>query len=322
MMIIIKGIKNKINIILKNKIFLLNMPNSNNIHLVGEEEDSYSSNNTPIFSKIVYKGDPREQSFLSYLKEVICPFFVFKSFSFTILIINLVVFIISLIPYGLEPSQKSVKLLPPSIKTLEIFGSLWGIKIRQSFLQSYRWIANSVLHGNFEHLFSNSLGILFFGTMVEYLIGTLKYALIYILSGILGSLFTVLIQTNSSSVGASICCFGILGSLLGFYVMNWKALSRIFGVNNKCLIVVFPIMMIFLSLTIITANDTEINMYGHLGGIIFGFFLSLCFIKPKKQTDVCIFNARILFFIGLIICISFPVVGFTCFYVLDHYKIE
>ena len=298
------------------------MSNQNNIHLIGEEDDSDSSNNTPILSKMIYKGDPREQTFISYLKEVICPFFRFKSFSFAILVINLLVFIISLIPYGIEQSQKSVKLLPPSIKTLEIYGSLWGTKIRESFLQSYRWIANSVLHGNFEHLFSNSLGILFFGTMVEFLIGSYKYCLIYIFSGILGSLFTVLIQPNSSSVGASICCFGILGALLGFYIINWKALSRIFGVNNKCLIIVFPIMMIFLSLTIITANDSEINMYGHLGGIIFGLFLSFCFIKPKKATDVGIFNAKILFFSGLIICISFPIIGFTCFYVLDYYKME
>ena len=299
------------------------MSNSN-IHLVGEEDDDGDSNSnytTPIFSKIIYKGDPREQTLLNYLKEVICPFFSFNSFSFVILLINFIVFIISLIPNGLEPSQKGVKFLPPSIKTLEILGSLWGTKIRESFFESYRWIANSVLHGNFEHLFSNSLGILFFGTMVEYLIGTLKYSLIYVFSGILGSLFTVLIQTNSSSVGASICCFGILGALLGFYVINWKALTRIFGVNNKCLIVFFPVMMIFLSLIIITTNDSEINMYGHLGGMIFGFFLSLCFIKPKKESDVGIFNAKILFIIGTIICVSFPIIGFSCFYLLDYYKV-
>ena len=52
------------------------MTNSN-IHLIGDESDNESGNNTPIFSKFVYKGDPREQSLLSYLKEIICPFFSF-----------------------------------------------------------------------------------------------------------------------------------------------------------------------------------------------------------------------------------------------------
>ena len=297
------------------------MSNSNgNIHLLGREEgdsDSESSHKTPVFLKIVYKGDPREQTLLSYLKEVICPFFHFKSFSFIILIINLIIFIISLIPNGLEPSQKEIKFLPPSTITLDKMGSLWGAKIRESFFESYRWIANSVLHGNFEHLFSNSLGILFFGTLVEYLIGTIKFCLIYILSGILGSLFTVLIQRNTSNVGASICCFGIMGAMIGFYIINWGGLGKIFGVNNKCLIVFFPTLMIFLSLFILSIDDTEINIYGHIGGLIFGFFLSLCFIKSKKDVDVGIFSRKILFIIGIIVCVGFPVVGFPCFYLLD-----
>ena len=222
------------------------MSNSNgNIHLLGGDEsdnESESNNKTPIFLKIVYKGDPREQTLLSYLQEVICPFFRIKSFSFIILIINLIVFIASLIPNGLEPSQKELKFLPPSTITLDKMGSLWGAKIKESFWESYRWIANSVLHGNFEHLFSNSLGILFFGTMVEYLIGTVKFCLIYILSGILGSLFTVLIQQNTSNVGASICCFGIMGAMIAFYIINWNfCTSFVFTIiyNNQKIIIAF-----------------------------------------------------------------------------------
>lgn len=297
------------------------MSNSNaNIHLLGGDEsdnETESSNKSQIFLKIVYKGDPREQTLLSYLKEVICPFFRIKSFSFIILTINLIVFIASLIPNGLEPSQKELKFLPPSTITLDKMGSLWGAKIKESFWESYRWIANSVLHGNFEHLFSNSLGILFFGTMVEYLIGTVKFCLIYILSGILGSLFTVLIQQNTSNVGASICCFGIMGAMISFYIINWGGLGKIFGVNNKCLIVFFPTMMIFLSLFILSVDDTEINIYGHIGGLIFGFFLGLVFIRPKNDMDVGIFNRKILFIIGLIVCVGFPLSGFPCFYLLD-----
>ena len=297
------------------------MTDSNsNIHLIGEgndnDSDTESTHKTPIFLKIVYKGDPRQQTLLSYLKEVICPFFRFKSFSFIILIINLLVFIISLIPNGLEKSQKELKFLPPSTITLDKMGSLWGAKIRESFWQAYRWIANSVLHGNFEHLFSNSLGILFFGTLVEYLIGTLKFCLIYILSGILGSLFTVLIQRNTSNVGASICCFGIMGAMLGFFLINWKVLGKIFGVNNKCLIVFFPILMIFMSLFVLSIDNSEINIFGHLGGLIFGFFLSLCLVRPKSDGDITLLKRRLLFIVGLIVCIGFPAVGFPCFYVL------
>ena len=88
--------------------------------------------------------------------------------------INLIVFIISLKANGLEPSQKGEKLIPSSIKTFELFGSLWGTKIRESFLKSYRWITNSALHGNLEHPFPNSLGDLFFAIIIEHLIENLK----------------------------------------------------------------------------------------------------------------------------------------------------
>lgn len=292
---------------------------NNNIHLIEGGDDSNSENSSSqnlIFSKIVYKGDPREQSFLSYLKEVICPFFRFKSFSFIILTLNFIIFICSLIPNGLEPSQRDIKLLPPSTITLDKMGSLWGIKLRESFWQSYRWIANSFLHGNFEHLFSNSLGILFFGTLVEYLIGSFKFSLIYIFSGILGSLFTVLIQKNTSNVGASICCFGIMGAMLSYYLINWENLNKIFGVNNKCLIVFFPCLMIFMSLFILSTDDSEINIYGHFGGLIFGFFLGLVFIKTKYEKNVGILNRKVLFIIGIIICVGFPIIGFPYFYLL------
>ena len=292
---------------------------NNNIHLIEGGDDSNSENSSSqnlIFSKIVYKGDPREQSFLSYLKEVICPFFRFKSFSFIILTLNFIIFICSLIPNGLEPSQRDIKLLPPSTITLDKMGSLWGIKLRESFWQSYRWIANSFLHGNFEHLFSNSLGILFFGTLVEYLIGSFKFSLIYIFSGILGSLFTVLIQKNTSNVGASICCFGIMGAMLSYYLINWGNLNKIFGVNNKCLIVFFPCLMIFMSLFILSTDDSEINIYGHFGGLIFGFFLGLVFIKIKYEKNVGILNRKVLFIIGIIICVGFPIIGFPYFYLL------
>ena len=79
--------------------------NDSNIHVLGEDKDDNSNDNEQIFLKIGYKGDPREQTLLNYLKEVICPFFRFKSFSFIILMINLIIFIVSLIPNRLEPSQ-------------------------------------------------------------------------------------------------------------------------------------------------------------------------------------------------------------------------
>ena len=104
--------------------------------------------------------------------------------------------------------------------------------------------------------------------------------------------------------------------MLGFFLINWKGLGKIFGINNKCLIVFFPTLMIFMSLFVLSIDDTEINIYGHLGGLIFGFFLALCFIRPKSDGDISLLNKKVLFIIGLIVSITFPAVGFPCFYLL------
>ena len=57
-----------------------------NIHGFGDSNsrsnnsDRYYDPNdqTPLFYKISYKGDPRSQSIPSFLKELICPFFYFR----------------------------------------------------------------------------------------------------------------------------------------------------------------------------------------------------------------------------------------------------
>ena len=305
------------------------MSNSN-IHGVGDNfysdnNQSNSNDKVPIFSRNLYKGDPKEQSIPSFLKETLCPCFSFKSFSFIIIVINIVIYIISLIPHGLNQYELKQYFLPPNDKTLEDFGNLNGNKIRQEPLQFYRWITHNLLHAHFEHVFSNNFCILFFGTIFEYLIGTWKYIIIYVVSGILGGLFSVLIKPEVSSVGASICCYGVVTALLGYDFINWKRLNEIYGTNNKCLIIFFPLIMIIFTLPLFFSTTggsgfdsyDRINYVGHFGGIIFGLCLSFFIVKPKEDTDSCGFSYKIYFYFGIFSVAVFTLVGFLCFYLMD-----
>ncbi len=290
----------------------------NNYYFTSREEDA-----TPIYEKFNFKGDPRSQSIISYLKEAICPMFCFKSFSFIIIVINVVVYIISFFPYGFETDQLGVSFLPPSYKTLDLFGDLSGKKIRKNPLESYRWITNNFLHASFEHIFANCFSILIIGTMYEYLIGTWRYIVLYFISGILGSLFSALCSSDDSSVGASISVCGLLSGLIGFFIINWYALPAIFGTNNKCMIIMFPLMMLLFSFPLEFSTTTgsgidygagRINYLGHLGGIIFGFFACFIFVKPKEESDAACLPYKFWFYIGIIVCGLFTVLGFPYFY--------
>lgn len=295
----------------------------NNYYFTSREQDS-----TPIYEKFNYKGDPRNQSIISYLKEAVCPMFYFRSFSFIIIVINIVVYIASFFPYGFETTELGVSFLPPNYRTLDLFGDLSGRKIRQKPYESYRFITNNFLHASFEHIFANCFSILIIGTMFEYLIGTWRYIVIYFISGILGSLFSVLCSPDDSSVGASISVCGLISGLFAFFIINWNALPEIFGTNNKCMIIMFPLMMLFLSLPLVFSTtsgsgidySSRINFYGHLGGIIFGFFASFIFVKPKGESDSACLPYKYWFYIGIIVCCLFTIAGFLCFYLLDNFK--
>ena len=300
-----------------------------NIHGFGDntrdKNDPYEDS-TPLLLKINYRGDPREQSIPNYLKQTICPFFSIKSFSFIIIVINIIIFIISLIPFGLNQNLINGYFLPPSNKALDIMGDLNGSKIRNSPWQAYRWIMGNLLHFDFTHIFFNCFSILVIGTWLEYLIGTWRFIVIYILSGILGSLFSVLVAFDINSVGASICICGVITAYLGYFIINWNAIPRIFGVKNSCNLLLFPLLMAFMCIPIFTNSEGsgiekgKINLYGHLGGMIFGFFLSFIFIRPKDEADTCCLPYKAFFYMSIAICGGFAVIGFLCFYLLDEYK--
>lgn len=308
------------------------MSNSN-IHGINHNQgynnnNQYDPNDTePIFSKFAYRGDPKQQSIPSFLKESICPFFSFKSFTFIIIVINIVIYIITLIPHGLDDGDLYLYFLPPSSVTLRDFGDLYGYKIRERPEQFYRWITHNFLHSGFEHISSNCLCTLIFCSMFEYLIGTWKLIILYFASGILGGLFSVLIKPETGSVGASICCYGIIGAYLGFDFINWNRLERIYGTKSKCMILMFPIIMVIFTMPIFVSTTEgsgimeggRINIIGHIGGLIFGFFLSLFVLKPQDNTDSCGFNYKIYFFSGIAAVASFTLIGFLCFYLLDKY---
>jgi membrane associated rhomboid family serine protease len=300
---------------------------SDNFYSNNNNNQNYSNDNSPVFARNLYKGDPKAQSIPSFLKETLCPCFSFKSFSFIIIVINIVIYIITLIPHGLSQNDLKRYFLPPNEVTLETFGNLWGYKLRKEPVQFYRWITHNLLHAHFEHVISNNFCILIFGTILEYLIGTWRYIIIYCVSGILGGLFSALIKPEVASVGASICCYGVVAALLGFDFINWKRLGEIYGINNKCLIITFPLIMVIFTLPLFFSTTQgsgigtydRINYIGHCGGIIFGLCLSLFIVKPKEETDSCGFGYKIYFYFGIASVAVFTLVGFLCFYLMDKY---
>lgn len=263
------------------------------------------------------QGDPRKESFLYFIMNFICPNFVLLSFTSVILCINIVLFIVSIV---LDFNLQASEFLSPrangfiiSTFCLDKSKMLNGNRL----LNTYRFITNALFHGNFLHLVSNTIIMLMFGSLVEKLIKTWRTAFVYVVSGILGSLFSLLLS-SSSSVGASICVYGVLGGYFMFCIINWKLLDRLFGaVGKSCMFYILLFYIVFMLL--IQFNNKEesmINVYGHIGGFLCGFFLTGCVVRPLvEDEEVSCVSMKIITFGCIGVCVAFAVVGFLMLYV-------
>ena len=69
----------------------------------------------------------------------------------------------------------------------------------------------------FTYIFGNTISLLIFGSLTESFIKTKKIAIVYITSGLLGGLFSIICERNAQNVVASICVYGVFGACFAFF---------------------------------------------------------------------------------------------------------
>ncbi len=146
---------------------------------------------------------------------------------------------------------------------------------RSSFLQPYRFLTAIFLHGSLIHLTYNLFALILFGLILEKLIGSRKFLLIFLFSGIMANLVTV--NFYLSSLGASGAIFGIIGTLAVI-----KPLMPIWAFG---LILPMFLAAIFWMvgdlLGFLYASD-NIGHLSHLAGLVLGGIYGF-FIKKRKE---------------------------------------
>lgn len=129
----------------------------------------------------------------------------------------------------------------------------------------YRLLTSTFMHASILHLVFNMYALSIIGKQVETFLGKSKFLLVYLFSGLTGSLLSSAI-TNSYSLGASGAIFGLMGSLLYFgYHYRLYLGSVLLGQ-------IFPVIVINLVIGYITPN---IDNAAHIGGLVGGLFLSM-----------------------------------------------
>ena len=151
------------------------------------------------------------------------------------------------------------------------FGAIHpGLIIEQH--QYYRLFTSMFLHIGWMHFAYNALSLYIFGSRIESHLSKMKFLIIYFASGIVASIFSVLL-TNSIALGASGAVFGLIGASASYAKVTGKSLE---GLN-------FYIIIIFIILGMGTGMlETNVDSWAHFGGLIAGVLLGLIMFRRSK----------------------------------------
>lgn len=132
----------------------------------------------------------------------------------------------------------------------------------------WRLVASMFLHIGYVHLLVNGWALYQLGSLFEILLGSGRLLLVYFVSGIAGSLASVMF-TRSLSAGASGAIFGLLGALIAFLLKRRGNLTP----QARSLLMQ---LLFWAGLNVFLGFSTPgIDNAAHLGGCAAGFLLGL-----------------------------------------------
>jgi membrane associated rhomboid family serine protease len=155
------------------------------------------------------------------------------------------------------------------------------------------------LHGSWIHLFVNAVALLGAGGIVEREIGSTRYILVYLSSGVIAGLAHSFLNFSSEVplVGASGAIFGVIAVL--FLLMPFKI--------TFALIIPLPSVLVGIMLSAVEFSafwisaNTGVAHDAHLSGFIFGCLCAFAIDRKRalKGVAIAIIMFTVLYFLGI-----------------------
>lgn len=144
----------------------------------------------------------------------------------------------------------------------------------------WRLLTSMFLHFSFQHLAGNMVYLGLLGWNYEKIVGHLKFFLIYMLSGIGGSVVSCAYHQLSGeytvSAGASGAVYGIIAMVIYLMYVAKKRSGSAFLLYRIAIMLAFLFYSNFV-------NGRGVDIAAHIGGLVFGVILSLIFLPYKTR---------------------------------------
>ena len=274
---------------------------SNDDIYINKEEDINNPKLTNVFPNIVEKTKVDENGLEYFIKvtdninqknesksKIAEKIFSFKKpiVTYSLIFICILVFILMYVLGNGSTDNYTLLVFGANVDTLTKNGDY------------YRLFTSMFLHIGILHLLCNMYSLYIIGKEVENVFGKVKYLIIYLLSGIAGSILSLAFNHNTICAGASGAIFGLLGALLyfGYYYRTYLGVTLTRSI--------IPVIVLNL---IIGFTSSGIDNAAHIGGLVGGILIAMAVGVPDKSNNNNKINGIVLslIYFGFIIYFSF-----------------
>ena len=169
-----------------------------------------------------------------------------------------------------------ISILHPTAQELYV----WGGNLRPSVTHGEWWrlVTYQFLHGGVMHLLMNTFALLYIGMFLEPLMGKLRFASAYLMTGIFAGLVSIAVHPASVGVGASGAIFGMYGVFLA--LLTTRHIKKTLRKTMLRSILFFVVLNLMYGLQGNTDNAA------HIGGLLSGLFIGYAYYPGINKQHV------------------------------------
>lgn len=175
--------------------------------------------------------------------------------------------------------------------------------------QVWRLVSSIFMHLTLSHLFFNMYALVYIGLMIENKYGSWKTLAIYLLSGIAGSLSSLVFHDEHwIMIGASGAIMGMFGGFLALL------LSRSFEKNATRALLISTVFLVAIML-VNGLMSAKVDNAAHFGGLIWGFVIGSIFADWRFVR----LNEVVRYVMAFVLTAS---IGVAVFFLTPNYQLK
>lgn len=185
--------------------------------------------------------------------------------------------------YPIVSTITAIHIVLYLLTILPVFPNQWffetfsGINLYIMEGELWRLITPTFMHSGFSHMLFNTFSLIIFGPALERMIGSGRFLVVYLISGFIANLATLLLEPLTyTHVGSSGAIFGLFGYYIAIIIFQKKRISK---ESSQIILILCAVSLIM------TFLQPNINITAHLFGLLGGFLMGAIPYFNKKDWN-------------------------------------